>query len=708
MAKWIIQRDGTEHGPFSTDELKKMAADGKLSREDRIRPEGKQVWKSPSEIKGLLKLAPKVDLKFTGLPSNVDEDFDPYRKWLGIPADKRPPTLYQLLSISPSEEDRETIEAAADRQQNFVKQFRGSPYDEHAATILFQLEDARATLLDPEARLKYDRTLNLAHKKQRDNARGTTKVLFGSHPVGESSGVARQFAGVMAVIVAGFVVMWLVSSYLPGRNADNKPEVAQAEPQPAEQRPEQKADQKPVVPKKAGPKAQRELAPKQEVEPPPAIPENTVAWFLSKAEAELSDSLSERDRDGLLAEIAGVRASCGELEAARKAVTSINDTMAKDRLLSGIVTALAKRQSFETANETAQQIVALYIKAFALLTIAKEQSGSGDKAGARRTFENTRKMLRSLSDREMAAQRLKQIALSDAYGDKSEKLDAMADALSEARLILDKGQQGICLHQISTAYATMGEFRLAKSTAASIEPPRKQWALDAVAAEQLRIGDLDGARDSLKESHGTDGKKHLLIEFAIASAQNGDFTKAKSLVLQERDSFQKAMGFAALAEAHLSNKQDALACDSLAACVQNMDSVTQDNQQYEGFHRIIKVVVKLIKSNQVDQTDKWLEWAFHVREPQRADAMYFMCNAYMDTNRSTIAKRLLLDGRLGTAYVANHIARRLAKLEVSAHDKIEVPEWIATTSDRMERALAYLGCAEALADKEGEPKPARK
>ena len=189
MRKWLIERDGKEQGPYSTDELKQMATDGKIDRESRIRPEGTQTWKKLSEIKGLFKAASKVNVKQTAFSGEDPDDFDPYRKWLGIPADKRPPTHYQLLGISPSEEDRETIEAAADRQQNFVRQFRGSAYDEHAVTILFQLQDARATLLEPEARLKYDRTLNLAHKKQRDNSRAGGSIAYVSRPVGESSGL---------------------------------------------------------------------------------------------------------------------------------------------------------------------------------------------------------------------------------------------------------------------------------------------------------------------------------------------------------------------------------------------------------------------------------------------------------------------------------------------------------------------------------------
>ena len=33
------------------------------------------------------------------------DNFDPYRKWLGIPAGSRPPSHYQVLGIDPGERD---------------------------------------------------------------------------------------------------------------------------------------------------------------------------------------------------------------------------------------------------------------------------------------------------------------------------------------------------------------------------------------------------------------------------------------------------------------------------------------------------------------------------------------------------------------------------------------------------------------------------
>src|SRR5437868_491220 len=89
------------------------------------------------------------------------DDFDPYHKWLGIPLNKRPPTYYQILGIST---DPDTIAAAADRHEAFVKQFRDGPLSGHASSILFQVDQARMTLLDFAARQKYDHTLKLAQK----------------------------------------------------------------------------------------------------------------------------------------------------------------------------------------------------------------------------------------------------------------------------------------------------------------------------------------------------------------------------------------------------------------------------------------------------------------------------------------------------------------------------------------------------------------
>ena len=48
-------------------------------------------------------------------------DFDPYETWLGIPADLRPPTCYDLLGLASHEPDLAAIEIAALRRMGKVR-----------------------------------------------------------------------------------------------------------------------------------------------------------------------------------------------------------------------------------------------------------------------------------------------------------------------------------------------------------------------------------------------------------------------------------------------------------------------------------------------------------------------------------------------------------------------------------------------------------
>lgn len=86
--------------------------------------------------------------------------FDPYRKWLGIPEDHRPPTHYQLLGISPNEQDIEVIEAAVLRQSAFVRNFQAGAHADDATRILNEIAAARLCLIDRRKRAKYDAELS--------------------------------------------------------------------------------------------------------------------------------------------------------------------------------------------------------------------------------------------------------------------------------------------------------------------------------------------------------------------------------------------------------------------------------------------------------------------------------------------------------------------------------------------------------------------
>jgi WD40 repeat protein len=88
--------------------------------------------------------------------------FDPYHRWLAIPPDQRPPTLYQLLGVAAAETDPAVIEEAALRQASHVRIYQTGPYAKEGTRILNEIGQARATLLNPEKRKEYDARLAAA------------------------------------------------------------------------------------------------------------------------------------------------------------------------------------------------------------------------------------------------------------------------------------------------------------------------------------------------------------------------------------------------------------------------------------------------------------------------------------------------------------------------------------------------------------------
>jgi hypothetical protein len=89
----------------------------------------------------------------------MSEQFDPYRKWLGIPPKDQPPNHYRLLGIPRFEEDPDVIENAADRQMAHVRTYQTSQHAAASQKILNELSTAKLCLLDPKQKAKYDEQL---------------------------------------------------------------------------------------------------------------------------------------------------------------------------------------------------------------------------------------------------------------------------------------------------------------------------------------------------------------------------------------------------------------------------------------------------------------------------------------------------------------------------------------------------------------------
>ncbi|MAQ89504.1 MAG: hypothetical protein CMM03_06575 [Rhodopirellula sp.] len=89
----------------------------------------------------------------------MSEPFDPYRIWLGIPADQQPPSHYQLLGVVEFESDPDVLENAADRQMAHVRTFQSGKHSEESQRILNEITQAKLCLLKPDKRAAYEAKL---------------------------------------------------------------------------------------------------------------------------------------------------------------------------------------------------------------------------------------------------------------------------------------------------------------------------------------------------------------------------------------------------------------------------------------------------------------------------------------------------------------------------------------------------------------------
>lgn len=92
----------------------------------------------------------------------MSEDFDPYRKWLGIPPKDQPPNHYRLLGIAHFEDDPDVIENAATRQMVHIRTFQTGKYSAASQKILNELTAAKLCLLQANRKREYDFALRQA------------------------------------------------------------------------------------------------------------------------------------------------------------------------------------------------------------------------------------------------------------------------------------------------------------------------------------------------------------------------------------------------------------------------------------------------------------------------------------------------------------------------------------------------------------------
>ena len=90
--------------------------------------------------------------------------FDPYHKWLGIPADQQPPNHYRLLGLAAFESDTDVIDTAAEQRTVFLRTFQTGPNSELATRLLNEVSAARVCLLNGKSKALYDTQLRAAQQ----------------------------------------------------------------------------------------------------------------------------------------------------------------------------------------------------------------------------------------------------------------------------------------------------------------------------------------------------------------------------------------------------------------------------------------------------------------------------------------------------------------------------------------------------------------
>ena len=89
----------------------------------------------------------------------MPDQFDPLYVWLGIPPKDQPPHHYRLLGLEIFEENPDVIDAATNRQTSYLHGMASGPNRKFSQELLNDVAAARACLLDPDRKAKYDEKL---------------------------------------------------------------------------------------------------------------------------------------------------------------------------------------------------------------------------------------------------------------------------------------------------------------------------------------------------------------------------------------------------------------------------------------------------------------------------------------------------------------------------------------------------------------------
>lgn len=190
----------------------------------------------------------------------MTESFDPYRKWLGIPEQERPPNHYRLLGIELFESDTDVISNAADGRMAQLKNYQAGKYSAYSQRLLNEIATAKVCLLHPSRKIEYDRQLKLrgeGKEGEQQNEEIMEIAGISSFTPARTSSYShrtsrKQSRWLMPLIMTGGAILFIVFLAFATREDANDIAVKQMAPSnPVQTQLDASAPMKPDVPKPA-------------------------------------------------------------------------------------------------------------------------------------------------------------------------------------------------------------------------------------------------------------------------------------------------------------------------------------------------------------------------------------------------------------------------------------------------------------------------
>ncbi len=91
--------------------------------------------------------------------ASMNDRFDPYRDWLGIEAEERPPHHYALLGLPAFSDETGSIEREFQERYRRIRRYQVGEHGDDAVRLLTELAKAYETLSQPKSRTGYDDAL---------------------------------------------------------------------------------------------------------------------------------------------------------------------------------------------------------------------------------------------------------------------------------------------------------------------------------------------------------------------------------------------------------------------------------------------------------------------------------------------------------------------------------------------------------------------